>query len=88
FTGLVEESCFLKLKEKDQEKSLLQLPQAQTDDDRELAKEPLVFHFQMKDEMDIFLNEYLDKRSLGINCMFMEILFILDSVYHHVPAVQ
>ncbi len=39
FKGLVEEPCFLKLKEKDQEKGLLQLSQSETDDDRQLAKE-------------------------------------------------
>ncbi len=37
--GLVEEPCFLKLKEEDQEKGLLQLSQSETDDDRQLAKE-------------------------------------------------
>jgi hypothetical protein len=42
------------LKEKDQEKALLQLSQAETDDDGQLAKEPLVFRFQIKDDMDIF----------------------------------
>ncbi|ROL41325.1 hypothetical protein DPX16_0354 [Anabarilius grahami] len=72
-TGLVEEPCFLILKEEDQEQALLQLSQAETDDDTQLAKEPLVFHFKIKNDMDISLNECLDKNSLVINRMFMEI---------------
>ncbi len=39
FKDLVEEPCFLKLKEEDQEKCLLLLSQSETDDDRQLAKE-------------------------------------------------
>ncbi len=41
FKGLVEEPCFLKLKEEDQEKDLL-LSQSETDD-RQLAKELFLF---------------------------------------------
>jgi len=35
--------------------SEIELSQAETDDDRQLAKESSVFHFQIKDDMDIFL---------------------------------
>ncbi|ROI70170.1 hypothetical protein DPX16_0521, partial [Anabarilius grahami] len=73
FKGSVEEPCFLILKEEAQEQALLQLSQAETDDDTQLAKEPLVFCFQIKNDMDIFLNECLDKNSLVINRMLMEI---------------
>lgn len=59
-SGLVEEPCFLKLKEEEQEKSLLQLSQAETDDDRQPAKELLVFRF-LRTRWTFFLMSFRTK---------------------------
>ncbi|XP_016094888.1 structural maintenance of chromosomes protein 5-like [Sinocyclocheilus grahami] len=71
FRGFVEEPWYLKLNQEDQEKAL-QFNQAEINDDQQLAKEPFMFCFQFKEDMDVFLCECLDKRHLRINSMFME----------------
>ncbi len=68
----MKEPWYLKLKVDDQEKALLQLDQAEMHDDEHLAKEPFMFRFQFKEDMEVFLYECLDNRHLRINSMFME----------------
>ncbi|RXN02976.1 HMG domain-containing 3 isoform X2 [Labeo rohita] len=72
FRGSVEEPWYLTLTDEDQKKALLQLSQAETNDEIQLAKEPFMFHFECKDDMDIFLNECRVKTCLRVNCMYKE----------------
>ncbi|ROL55348.1 Structural maintenance of chromosomes protein 5 [Anabarilius grahami] len=69
--GRVEEPWYLTLNKEDPEKALLQLDQAEKDEDRELAKEPFMFRL-FPEDMDVFIRECRDKRLLRINSMFME----------------
>nr|XP_055062838.1 structural maintenance of chromosomes protein 5-like [Misgurnus anguillicaudatus] len=72
FRGFAQEPWYLSLNKEDQEKALLQLDRAEKNDDRQLAKEPFMFCFQFREDMEVFLNECQDKRRLRINSMFME----------------
>ncbi|RXN15285.1 HMG domain-containing 3 isoform X2 [Labeo rohita] len=47
FRGSVEEPWYLTLTDEDQKKALLQLSQAETNDEIQLAKEPFMFHFEL-----------------------------------------
>ncbi|CAM4572550.1 unnamed protein product [Leuciscus chuanchicus] len=67
FRGFVEEPRYLKLKKEEQEKALLKLDQADMRDNLELAKEPFMFRFQFKEDMEDSAPG--DRKSLDLCCI-------------------
>lgn len=65
FRGSVEEPLFLRMDEEDKEKALASLLE-----ESEGSREPFVFHFEFREDMEIFLQECRDKMRLRLNVSF------------------
>lgn len=65
FRGTVEEPLFVRMDEEDKEKAL-----ANVLEKSEGYREPFVFHFEFREDMENFLLECKDKMRLRLNVSF------------------
>ncbi|XP_039608503.1 structural maintenance of chromosomes protein 5-like isoform X2 [Polypterus senegalus] len=72
FRGAVSEPHFLEMEEEDQSRALQDIIDAVETEDLILAKEPFIFIFQFRDDMELFTQKCRDKMKLKVNCIFNE----------------
>ncbi|XP_039610880.1 structural maintenance of chromosomes protein 5-like [Polypterus senegalus] len=70
FRGAMSEPHFLEMEEEDQSRALQHIIDAVETEDLILAKEPFLFIFQFRDDMELFTQECRDKIKLKVNCIY------------------